>query len=117
MDALLSRALTVPTDDEKKEREVGLVKEMLAENSYRQPFIKQQLSRLRKKQENTRTQQNPDGQAQDDPKVCVFNNYRRSLFGWPYSSHTKGTQTARDQGGWTSATVGLVAATEFKGQG
>ena len=50
-------------------------------------------------------------------EVCVFNNYRRSLSGWPYSSHTKGTQTARDQDGWTSATVGLVAATEFKGQG
>ena len=66
--ALLSRALTVPTDDEEKEREVGLVQEMLTENSYPRPFIKQQLSRLRKKQENTRTQQNPDGQAQDDPK-------------------------------------------------
>ena len=31
--ALLSRALTLPTDDEEKEREVGLVREMLAENS------------------------------------------------------------------------------------
>ena len=50
-------------------------------------------------------------------EVCVFNNYRRSLSGWHYSSHTKGTQTARDQGGWTSAAVGLVAATEFNGQG
>ena len=68
VDALLSRALTVPTDDEEKEREVGLVQEMLTENSYPRPFIKQQLSRLRKKQENTRTQQDPDGQAQDDPK-------------------------------------------------
>ena len=68
VDTLLSRALTVPTDNEEKEREVGLVKETFAENSHPQPFIKQQLSRLRKKQENTRTQQNPDGQAQDDPK-------------------------------------------------
>ena len=33
-----------------------------------QPFIKQQLSRLRKKQETPERSKIPDGQAQDDPK-------------------------------------------------
>ena len=116
VDALLSRTLTVPTDDEEKEREVGLVKELLAENSYARPFIKQQLSRLRKKQENTRTQQDPDLQAQDDPKSVSSTTIVVPFLDGITQAIRKGTHTTRDQGGWTSATVGLVPATEFKGQ-
>ena len=117
MDALLSRALTVPTDDEEKEREVGLVKEMLAENSYPRPFIKQQLSHLRKKQENTRTQQNPDGQAQDDPKSVYSTTIVVPVLDGTTQAMQRVLRPLKIRVGWTFATMGSVAAKEFKEQG
>ena len=90
---------------------------MLAENSYPRPFIKQQLSHLRKKQDNTRTQQNSDDQAQDYPKsaysttivVPFLDGITQAIQGVlrPLEIRVVGRPQR-----W-----GLVAATEFKGKG
>ena len=65
LNALLSRALTVPTEDGEREKEVRLVKEMLSENCYPRPFVNQQLARLRQRRDNPGTQRNPDSQTHD----------------------------------------------------
>ena len=58
-----------------------------------------------------------DGQAQDDPKSVYSTTIVVPFLDGITQAIQRVLRPLEIRGGWTSATVGLVAATEFKGQG